>query len=108
MSAILKSVVLALFLGALSGCTTIYFHRGASETHRTDMQEWHHDGILELVEFSDPVAMNSRCENKPWQTIKVEKDALKVLITGVTWGWYDPWDVSYQCGSTGRKSTRRR
>ncbi len=95
---IFKASLIGALLVSSSACTTIYFHRDASQNTMTEMAEWHHDGILRLVEFSDPVDMSKRCESKPWKDIKVEKDFVKVLATGASWGLYDPWEVAYSCG----------
>jgi len=87
-----------LFLGfTLSACSTIYFDNGPSATENLDMTEWHHDGILRLVEFSAPVDLASRCDSKGWKTIKVEKGFLQWLAGSVTYNLYDPWLVEYAC-----------
>ena len=88
------SIVMAMFFS--SGCSTIYFHKGSSDS-TTEMNEWHHNGILRLVEFSDPVDMANRCAGKGWETIKVEKGFIHGFVGSLTNGWYDPWSVSYSC-----------
>ncbi len=87
-----------IFLG-MTGCSTIYFQRDA-QTTSTQYEEWHHDGILGLVEFSDPVDMNQRCNGSSWKTIKTEETFVQGLVRGVTWSLYDPWMVSYSCNKT--------
>jgi hypothetical protein len=89
--------VSALALAALvSGCSTIYFHRGSQNAGVT-ATEWHHDGIARLVEFSPPVDMADRCVGNPWTTVKVEKSFVQVLASSFSYSLYDPWDVSYAC-----------
>ncbi len=80
-----------------SGCSTMYFQNVDGESTRTDLSEWHHDGILRLVEFSSPVDLSSRCEGKKWRTVKVEKDFVQGLAGSVSYGLYDPWGVSIRC-----------
>lgn len=100
-----KSGVLASAMGTAlamvalisSGCSTMYFQNVSGEPTRTELTEWHHDGILRLVEFSSPVDLQSRCEGKKWKTVKVEKDFVQGLVTSVAYGWYDPWGVSISC-----------
>ncbi len=81
----------------LSSCSTIHFHRHAPGSTAPGQSEWHHDGILRLVEFSEPVDLKRRCERGRWQTVRVEKNPLQVLVTGVASGLYDPWDVAWSC-----------
>ena len=59
--------------------------------------EWHHDGIIRLVEFSEPVDLNNRCEGKDFSSVRVEKTFIQGLVGAISYGLYDPWDVSYAC-----------
>jgi hypothetical protein len=83
------------FLG--TACSTIYFHNGPTRAAELENVEWHHDGILRLVEFSSPVDLNDRCESKPWTTVKVEKTFIQGFVGGVSYGLYDPWNVEFSC-----------
>lgn len=91
---------LLLILGVIavsnSGCTTMYFHNTGSDM-RAEFSEWHHDGILRLVEFSPPVDLSERCSGKNWSTAKVSKDFVQWLAGSVTGGIYDPWGVEFSC-----------
>jgi hypothetical protein len=91
----LRIFVSLAFFAAASSCSTIYFHNG-SQTY-VDHDEWHHDGIIRLVEFSSPVNLNERCEGKNWGTVKTEESFLNWLAGAFTFGIYDPWTVSYSC-----------
>jgi len=54
----------ALLLSAalmLSGCYKIDYVRGAPSSPVPSASEWHHIGIIGLVEFSDPVALQNIC-----------------------------------------------
>lgn len=88
---------LVFCLATMVGCSTIYFHRDGGLVTNLDYGEWHHDGILRLVEFSSPVDLKDRCGGKDWKTVRVEETFLNGLARGVTYGLYDPWDVSYAC-----------
>ncbi len=88
---------LALLMSLFSGCSTIYFENGSRVSQNLEYTEWHHDGIFELVEFSDPVNMNERCDGKSWTAIRVEETFIQGLISGVTYSLYNPWDVAYSC-----------
>ena len=82
----------------LTSCSTIYFHNGGNTTDKaTELSEWHHDGVLGLVEFSDPVDLAGRCEGKSWTIVKVEQTFIQGLAKNVTDSMYDPWEVSYSC-----------
>lgn len=91
------SFILLMMACAVSGCSTIYFERGARSSRQLTFGEWHHDAVFGLVEVSDPVDMNQRCETKDWSAIKVEKTFVQGLVGMVTYSLYDPWDVSFSC-----------
>lgn len=87
-------LVIALFA---SGCSTMYFHNGTKSGKQVmNQEEWHHDGILRLVEFSAPVDMASRC-SKGWDTLMVEQTFVQGFVSGLTSGMYDPWNVEFGC-----------
>ena len=91
-------VLISIFV--FTGCATIYLHNGDTPPEVTQ-QEWHHDGILDLVEFSNPVDLSQRCKNKEWQTVKIEKSPLCVLVdiaeAAIVGNLYDPWIVETSC-----------
>jgi len=93
-------VILISAIFIYSGCATIYLHNGDTPSEVTQ-QEWHHDGILDLVEFSPPVDLSQRCRNREWQTVKIEKSALCVLVdiaeATLVGNIYDPWIVETSC-----------
>ena len=97
-----KLIFAAAFVAATAGgCSTIYFHN--SSNAMPDHEEWHHDGLLGLVEFSPPVDLNERCEGRDWETVKTEKTFLNGLVSTVAGSaagrLYDPWEVAYACQS---------
>ncbi len=89
----ISALALALLF---TGCSTIYFHRGSQNAPVT-ASEWHHDGIVRLVEFSPPVDMADRCVGDAWTTVKVEKNFIQLLASSFSYSLYDPWDVAYAC-----------
>ncbi len=93
------SVVVALVVTlALSGCFKISFQNGPQQPSQSFKQgEWHHDGVLGLVEFSDPVDLHERCDGRAWNTIKTHKTFVQGLVGGLTYSLYTPWDVAYSC-----------
>lgn len=93
----MKILITTLMFLAMTGCSTIYFHRGTDENQVTH-KEWHHNGIFGLVEFSDPVDLSNHCGSS-WKTIKTEETFIQGLIAGVTYRLYDPWMFSYSCAS---------
>jgi hypothetical protein len=88
-------VVTALLIGA-SGCSTLHFDNGDASTEYT-YREWHHNGILDLVEFSSPVDMRARCGGDDWQSVKVEKSFTNGLADAISYNFYDGWTVEYHC-----------
>ena len=83
---------------ALSGCFRISFQNGAQQSKAPLTQgEWHHNGVLGLVEFSDPVDLKDRCRDRGWSTIETHKTFLQGLVGGLTYSLYTPWDVAYSC-----------
>jgi hypothetical protein len=95
----LNLIFIAFVAFGSSACSTMYFHNGTGQM-MVENEEWHHDGILRLVEFSSPVDMNDRCEGKEWSTIKNEKTFVQGLVGALTYGIYDPWQVEYACASS--------
>lgn len=82
----------------LSGCYKITLQNGGRPLGASYKQgEWHHDGVAGLVEFSEPVDMKNRCEGRNWDSVKIHQTFVQGLVSGVTYGLYNPWDVAYSC-----------
>lgn len=93
----MKLFIYSIFtLLLVSGCSTMYFDNGAAD-NSTEYSQWHHVGIIRLVEFSEPVQTSKVCSKSDWSTIKVEKSFIHGLVTNISWGLYDPWNVEYSC-----------
>jgi len=94
----IRPFVLAVALIGLSGCFTINLtNKNSSAKSSVPYQEWHQIGVFQLVEFSDPVDLKSRCEGKDWTTAKTELSFIQGLVRAVTWGLYSPHNVEYTC-----------
>lgn len=124
--------LLAGFVLFNSGCSTMVFVNGTSGDQgragpvaALENEEWHHDGVFGLVEFSPPVDLQNRCNGSDWKSVKIEKTfvnglasavvnsalAIPAAKTTVNAGvvavtnssyvalpLYDPWTVSFSCG----------
>src|SRR3974390_625717 len=96
-----KLLILGLLAAfALSGCHTIHFDNGPEaekETRSELFSHWHHDGILQLVEFSDPEDMNHVCQQNEWTSVGVEQGFPQAIIAFFVGILYSPWDIQYTC-----------
>jgi hypothetical protein len=81
-------------------CTTITFVRDPKST-RTNYSEWHHNWIFGLMEGSDPVDMNARCNGAEWKTITTEHTFIQALVNGITYQMYNPHNVEFACARAG-------
>jgi len=91
---------LVFFLFGLSACSTIHFTNGpesGDESRSRPYSNWHHVGILELVEFSDPVDLAQNCEGNNWSSTTTEMGVPHSLIYLFVGAFYSPWDVKYSC-----------
>ena len=68
-----------LLLGALSGCTTIYFDKGKDTRSTAVSEQWHHNFALGLYEGSAPVSLKQACGDKSWVSVKTEESFLNGL-----------------------------
>jgi hypothetical protein len=91
-----RGLLMALLAPPLAGCSTMHFTNGP-RAEAYPYGEWHHGGIFDLVEFSDPVDLQARCEGDGWQSVKVEKSFTNGLADLVTYNLYDGWTVEYAC-----------
>jgi hypothetical protein len=88
-----------LLLGALSGCTTIYFDKGKDVRSASVTEQWHHNFVLDLVEGSAPVSLKQSCGDKPWVSVKTEESFLSGLASSMAFIlpiWY-PKTVEVSC-----------
>jgi hypothetical protein len=83
-----------------SGCYRLTFDNGplpqneAEHPHR----EWHHIGIIRLVEFSDPVDLYERCKGKEWTSVETELTFIQGVIAFLPYNYvYHPREVEWAC-----------
>jgi hypothetical protein len=99
----------ALLLSAalmLSGCYKIDYMRSAPASPVPTSQQWHHIGILALVEFSDPVPLQTICPTG-FARVHHEVSIVNGLVTmvlgsltgGIVSSLYQPSTISVYCNS---------
>ena len=97
----LRVIMGALLLASFtSGCHKIYFHNGEPLVANKDtalVSEWHHDGVLGLVEFSQPVDLKTYCARSGWSTVETENSFLTGLVSAVTYSLYTPRKANVVC-----------
>ena len=89
-----------LIASLLSGCHQIYYHNGGPLVSNKDaalVNEWHHDGILGLVEFSSPVDLNRYCSSSGWSAVQTENSFLTGLVSAIAYGVYTPRQANVVC-----------
>ncbi|HEY8279397.1 MAG TPA: hypothetical protein VIH99_07240 [Bdellovibrionota bacterium] len=92
-------VVLAILTA--SACSTINFKQNEDSRTSFETNDWHHIGILSLVEFSDPVNPDKVCEKRGWDTVRTRKGPLQVLVGLIPYvgALYSPEEASVACKS---------
>jgi hypothetical protein len=84
---------------ALVGCHTIHIKNDSNASFDYKQDEWHQIGVLELVEFSDPVDLSQRCEGKPWSSVRTRMSpgqAFLALVPYLSYAW-TPQEVAISC-----------
>lgn len=82
---------------SFAGCSKIYFHNGAEPAADIPPPEFHHVGVLGLVEFSPPQNLKEICGDKEWSAVLTQKTFVAGLVSGVTQQIYTPWAFSTGC-----------
>ncbi len=99
-----KILSLALLIPLLSACHTMHFKKAASSPTSNidivgqDFDNWHHIGIISLVEFSEPISTkNQNCSS--WSSVTVQRSFLPGLVGSLPYvGYlYSPWDAYMNC-----------
>lgn len=84
----------------LSGCHKIYYHKTGpmvANKNSATVNEWHHIGVIGLVEFSEPTDLKRYCGASGWKAIETEDSFLTGLVGGVTGGLYTPRMANVMC-----------
>jgi hypothetical protein len=82
-------------LASLGGCAKMNFINGVEVNETVKRDQWHHSGLLDLIEFSAPVKINYLCDDKQWDTITIEKNFANIVAS--TLYIYTPWIAHYEC-----------
>jgi hypothetical protein len=94
----LGAIVLA---SLLTGCHKIYYHKSApmvANKSSAQVNEWHHDGVFGLVEFSEPTDLKTYCGGSgKWSAVETENSFLTGLVSSVTYGLYTPRMANVIC-----------
>jgi len=94
---IMGAILLASFT---SGCHKVYYHNGGPLVANKDaalVSEWHHIGVIGLVEFSDPVDLKAYCSTSGWSAVETENSFLSGLVSAVTYSLYTPRKANVVC-----------
>ena len=83
---------------ALSGCYKITLTDGGNHTLNKDNPQFHHIGVLALVEFSEPIPVHAICPNG-FARIDVRQNAITSLLSAATRNLYSPTQTFVQCKS---------
>jgi hypothetical protein len=84
----------------LSGCHKIYYHKTSqmvANKNSATVNEWHHNGVIGLVEFSDPTDLKNYCGAGGWKSVETEDSFLTGLVSVVTYNLYTPRMANVMC-----------
>lgn len=111
----MRLLILLNLVCMLSACQTINFTNGQAQNPsiglaNTNFNEWHHDGIFDLVEYSKPVSLNEKCGDKTWDHVTVQKGIFQIIAriatNALTFGFagilWDPWDAHVECRASSK------
>jgi hypothetical protein len=91
-------VILILAI-SLAGCQTINVQNGPDASKNYTQDEWHHIGIADLVEYSDPVDLRNRCNGKDWSAVRTRQSVGQVFLGLVPYlgFFWSPREVAIAC-----------
>ncbi len=93
MKSILYLIVLCF---SLTACHTFNLNKGPDVHPRYETENFHHIGILKLVEFSEPVDPRKSCDGD-WNSVETRTGPIQVLIGLIVGGFYNPEEVKVSC-----------
>ncbi len=98
MKNIIRIAFIIALVSSLTGCFRMQIHNGPhKEVAFFEAGEWHHIGVIGLVEFSQPVDLSRRCPRSTWKTVQVQEGFMQGLVKVITWGLYTPMEVNFNC-----------
>lgn len=93
----MKKLFILLALLGLSACHTFHLTNGSNFNRQYVTEDWHHIGIVGLVEFSEPVNPKQICDGKEWASVRTREGFLQWLAAQVSSGLYNPQEVAVSC-----------
>jgi len=97
-----KLILIAITI-ALNSCYQLHFKNGNITEGNTEVETWHHNVVLSLIEVSDPVNPIQDCDNKNWTMVTTEDTFLTTIAGGIVNSLllglpiWDPQLVTVQC-----------
>ena len=72
---------------ALLSCQTIHYvngeESGGAPPLRYETAQWHHIGLLRLVEFSPPVNVKSICGKEGWRAVRTQTNIAQGVVQNI-------------------------
>ena len=75
-----KAFLLSSCLLLMSSCYTMHFSKDSSRSTIYQTSQWHHIGLLGLMEFSAPVNLEAICPKDSWENVRVRTGFLQGLV----------------------------
>ena len=76
--------ILLVSLIILPSCYTIHFTKGDKIPVYYQTSQWHHIGLLGLMEFSKPVNLKALCPADSWDGVRVQTGFLQGLVSWIS------------------------
>ena len=93
-----KIVLIVSFI--LSSCSTMHFTNTdlkANNKNSQNLESWHHNAIVGLVEISSPVGLDQICKEGTWQSVTVEESFINGLVEMISYNMWNPRTVTINC-----------
>lgn len=98
----MKKIALVLCLLASTACTKIHFDNGdvdivPTPTNAGSLDDWHHIAILTLIEVSEPVNLDQKCNGGEWESVQTQTSLTNGIVAAVVGGLYNPKTALVTC-----------
>jgi hypothetical protein len=95
----LSFFLVAAFL--VAGCATqqVDFHEGIKDNTKAQHKEWQHFFVYGLVPPAQNMNSDEFCSGSEIARVETEQTFLNGLVTGVTYGIYNPMTLRIYCKS---------